>query len=250
MSRNRKVILNVPVDTYSSEELMNKIKSELDSSSVKTIFSVNPEKIIKAQENHNLFLALKESDYLIPDGVGTTIGIRIIYGDKIQRTTGILLMQSLLSLSEKRRLKIFIFGSRDPINKMALENILEKYPQLNIVGAQHGYVDEDEYEDLIKQINSLETDILFVGLGSPKQEEWIHKYKKNLKVKICLGIGGSLDVMAGRIRRAPKSVQRFGLEWLYRLIKEPTRLKRQMYLARYVISLLKYRICQQFRIGN
>ena len=242
MNNNRKVILNVPVDTYNTEEFTSKINGEIDNSGVMTIFAINPEKILNAQKNPSLFSALKEADFLIPDGIGTTIGIRIIYGKKVSRTTGITLMHSLLHLAEKRKLKVFIFASRPLNNKMALENIKKQYPHLHVVGTQHGYLHEGIYMNLIEKINSLGTDILFVGLGSPKQEEWINKYKKILKVKICMGVGGSLDVIAGRIPGAPSGIRQLGIEWLYRLIREPKRFKRQMVLPKFAFEIVKEKI--------
>jgi N-acetylglucosaminyldiphosphoundecaprenol N-acetyl-beta-D-mannosaminyltransferase len=121
---------------------------------------------------------------------------------------------------------------------------MEAYPSLNIAGVQHGYISEEEYRLLVDRINSSKADILFVGLGSPRQEKWIHHHQKNLKVKVCMGVGGSLDVIAGRASRAPLAFQTLGLEWLYRLIKEPARFKRQLALPKFAWEVLKERIAK------
>jgi len=239
MNNNRKTILDIPVDTYLTDEFVSKIKKRLYSSGINTIFAVNAEKIMGARKDPELLLTLKEADFLIPDGIGTVIGLRFIHQKRVPRTAGIMLMDRLLDLAAKEEFKVFIFGSRPEVNRLATENILEAYSSLKIVGAQHGHISNEEYGLLVDRINSSKADILFVGLGSPKQEKWIHNYQKSLKVKICMGIGGSLDIIAGRASRAPLTFQTLGLEWLYRLIKEPARFKRQLVLPKFAWEVLK-----------
>lgn len=242
MSSNRKTILSVPVDTHQYEELFLKIEKDFHSGNVKIIFAVNPEKIMRAKRDPELFSALKEADFLIPDGIGTAIGLRLIYGERVSRTTGIGVMRHLLDLADRKKYKVFIFGSKLNVNEVASSNIQSSYPSLDIAGTQHGYLSKEEDEVLVRRINSLGVDILFVGLGSPKQEKWIHRYKKFLKVKIIIGIGGSLEVLAGIIPAAPLWLQNIGLEWLYRLIREPSRFKRQMVLPWFAFEVLKEKI--------
>jgi len=242
MSNNRKKILGIPVDTYLMDEFVSEIERRLCSSGLNTIFAVNAEKIMGARKDPELLMAIKEANFLIPDGIGTVVGLRLIHQKRVNRTTGIMLMERLVDLAAKEEFKVFIFGARPEVNRLATENILIRYPSIKIVGAQHGYISNKEYRPLLNRINSLKTDILFVGLGSPKQEKWIHNNKKSLKVKICMGIGGCLDVIAGRASRAPLMFQTLGLEWLYRLIKEPARFKRQIVLPKFVLEVLKEKI--------
>lgn len=242
MNNNRKTILTVPVDIHQPDEFFLKIEKAFKSSGVRTIFAINPEKIMRAQRDPGLFAALKDADFLIPDGIGTAIGLRLINGERISRTSGIGLMRRILDLADRKKYKIFIFGSRHYVNKIASLNIQNRYPSLNLVGTQHGYLSKEEYEMLVEKINTSGTDILFVGLGSPKQEKWIHRYKKFLKVKTCMGIGGSLDVIARIVPAAPVWLQNIGLEWLYRLMKEPSRFKRQIVLPRFAFEILKEKI--------
>src|SRR4030042_3226164 len=239
MKTNRRKLLGVPLDNYLPKEFLSEIETNVAGSGVKTIFAVNPEKIMRARRDLELLSALEEADVLIPDGIGTVIGLRLIYGDHILRTTGIALMRRLLEVSNLKGYRIFIFGSEPDANREACKNITASYPSLNLVGRQHGYLSEGEHEDLVREINTSAADILFVGLGSPKQEKWIHQYKKLLKVKICMGVGGYLDVLAGKVPGAPPFVQKLGLEWLYRLINEPPRLKRQLVLPRFALALIK-----------
>ena len=242
MSNNREMILGIPVDTYLMDEFVSEIERRLSFSDINTIFAVNAEKIMGARKDPELLMAIQEANFLIPDGIGPVVGLRLIHQKRVHRTTGIMLMERLLDLAVKEEFKVFLFGARPEVNRLATENILIRYPSIKIVGAQHGYISNKEYRPLINRINTLKTDILFVGLGSPKQEKWIHNYKKSLKVKICMGIGGSLDIIAGRASRAPLMFQTLGLEWLYRLIKEPARFKRQLVLPKFVLKVLKEKI--------
>jgi len=243
MKNKRRIILDVPVDTYKPDEFVSKIEGALSSTGVETIIAVNPEKVMCARKDTRLLSALRETDFLIPDGIGIVAALKLLYGVTISRIPGIMLMEHLLSLADGKKYRIFIFGSSHEVNNKASSDILKSYPSLELVGTQHGYVSNEEYGEVVEKINSSGADILFVGLGSPKQEEWIHRYRDVLKVKICMGIGGSLDVIAGRVPRASRFFQRLGLEWLYRLMREPSRFKRQSVLPGFALEVLKEKIC-------
>src|SRR4030042_4687926 len=138
MRKNRKTLLGVPLDNYLPKEFLSEIETGLTSSGVKAIFAVNPEKIMRARRDLELLSALEEADILIPDGIGTVIGLRLIYGDHISRTTGIGLMRRLLELSNLKAYRIFLFGSEPDANREAGKNITASYPPLNLAGRPHG----------------------------------------------------------------------------------------------------------------
>ena len=148
------------------------------------------------------------------------------------------MMRSILALAEEGGRRVFLFGAQPDINREAAQKVKELYPGINLVGTENGYIGEEGYTDLIKMINTLQTEVLFVALGSPKQERWIFRHRKDLAVKVCMGVGGSFDVLAGKVALAPRWIQRAGLEWLYRLLKEPRRLKRQLVLPRFVCAVI------------
>jgi N-acetylglucosaminyldiphosphoundecaprenol N-acetyl-beta-D-mannosaminyltransferase len=240
MKSNRLKILAVPVDAYHSrEELLQDIEEGMKGASTKTIFSINPEKIMRTRNDPALTVALENSDFLIPDGIGVVLAIKVLHKKRVSRITGVDLMGLLLDKAEKRRYRVYIFGAKPAVLSRAIAEIKERYPSLGIVGSSHGYLQEDRYASLVNEINSVKPDILFVGLGSPKQENWIHSYIGLLNVKLCMGIGGSLDVIAGHIPRAPYFFRKLGLEWFFRLIKEPTRIRRQLALPKFFFELLK-----------
>ena len=122
---------------------------------------------------------------------------------------------------------------------LAKKNMQKDYPGLNIVGVRNGYFTDDEEEEIINEINASGADILFVCLGAPRQEKWIHKNKDKLKVRVAMGVGGSIDVFAGTVQRAPDFFCKTGLEWFYRLMKEPWRAKRMMDLPRFAMTVVK-----------
>ena len=246
MRAERKTILGVPVDALQPEEFLEAIEAGLEDSHTKTILAVNAEKIMFARKDKELFEILNDSDVLIPDGFGPVVGLNFIHGVKLTRTTGIGLMEKLLDLSAEKKFRVFIYGAKPDINKMAVGKIKAEYPALNIVGAQHGYLSEEEMDGLIRHINVSNTDILFVGLGSPLQEKWIHRHKDSLKVKYCMGVGGSLDVFAGNVSLAPAWISNLYLEWAYRLVKQPSRIQRQKVIPLFILKMLKEALASRF----
>ena len=238
MENNRKRILGVPVDTFQPDEFIAQIKKGLKNPDTRTIFAVNAEKIMFARKDPEIFNILQESDFLLPDGFGPVVGLKLTHGKKVERSTGVGLMFKFLEIAEREKAKVFIYGARPEVLKSAEKNIIKRYPLIDLVGTNHGYVSPEDYKELIERINNLKTDILFVGLGSPKQEIWIHKYKKLLKVKYCIGVGGSIDVLAGQAQLAPTWISKMYLEWIYRLMKDPSRLKRQKTIPIFIVKML------------
>ncbi len=242
MEGKRKTLLGVPVDLLSPADFLAGLEAQFGGTGLKTVLAVNPEKIMRARKDPGLLSALRDSDFLIPDGIGTVIGIRLLHGERIARTTGIFLMTRLLAVAAEKKKKVFFFGGRPEVLAEAVSGIRNDFPGLNIVGSQHGYLVEEDYDRLVRGINDSGAELLLVGLGSPKQEKWIHRFRGSLVTKICMGVGGSFDVFAGRVPRAPARLQRLGLEWLFRLVKEPSRLKRQMVLPRYAGAILRQKL--------
>ena len=238
MDNCRKKILGVPIDAYQPQEFIAKIKQGLQDHKVKTIFAVNAEKIMFARKDPKMFNILQDSDFLLPDGFGPVVGLKLTYGIKIERTTGVGLMFKFLEIAEKEKAKVFIYGAKPEVLEIAKKNIRKKHPYLDLVGSEHGYIPEKEYLKFIKRINVSGADVLFVALGSPKQEIWIHKYKKLLMVKYCIGVGGSIDILAGKAQLAPTWISKMYLEWIYRLIKNPSRLKRQKTIPIFIVKML------------
>ncbi len=242
---DRLKILNIWVDEISRRECLEKVVGfvEGDSPGLHTIFASNPEKNFSVPRYPETYNAYKKADILLPDGIGIVLAARILYGSKIKRLAGADAFGWLCSLAAKRGYRVFVFGSKEAVNEKAVTVIEKRYPGLMVAGRSHGYVSDSDMLSLIKKINQSQAQILFIGLGSPKQERWIASYGHLLEtVRVCQGIGGTLDTVAGNVKRAPAAWQRVHMEWLYRLLKEPRRIKRQKVLPFFALAVLKKKL--------
>ncbi|WP_243292798.1 WecB/TagA/CpsF family glycosyltransferase [Bacillus sp. FJAT-47783] len=230
-------ILGVSVSPFNYEELCELILQDIEAKRKAFIVAINPEKIMKAQEDKELQELLNKATYQIPDGIGVILASKLKGGKIRSRVTGIDMMLNLCELAAKHNKKIFLYGGKPGVAEAAKEKLLDQFPRLNISGVLNGY--EKDINLIRKTINDAKPDILFVALGSPRQEYWIVDNMDLLHPTVFQGVGGSYDVISGNINRAPQSFQRFGLEWLYRLMKEPWRWKRQLLLPKFLIRSLK-----------
>lgn len=240
-------LLGIPVDCITMKSALGYIDERIRNARCGSyIMAVNPEKIMAAQKAPFLKNMFEHAGLLIPDGIGVVLGVRKVYGVWSQRVAGADLMQQICRVAAEKGYKIYIYGSKEGVNKKAVEILKSRYAGIQIVGRSHGYLGEDEMGNLVKAINDSGADILFVALGSPRQEQWIDTHLENLNVKICQGIGGTLDTITGEMKRAPALFQKFGLEWFYRLVAEPRRARRQAALPVFMLKiLLNGRPCQK-----
>ncbi len=237
-------ILGVSVDALTFADALE-IAAELasDRSRVSRVVAVNPEKVMIARNDPLIARFIADSDLALPDGIGCVMAAKILYDKKFERVPGCDLMQSLCELSGQRGLNIFIYGAKEEVNKAAVEKLRETYPDISIVGRQHGYLPESEFDALVERIAASGAHILFLALGSPKQERWINAYADRLNVGLCMGVGGSLDAIVGTVKRAPLAWRNARLEWLYRLLKQPSRIGRQ---SRVFVFAFKVMIAKLF----
>jgi N-acetylglucosaminyldiphosphoundecaprenol N-acetyl-beta-D-mannosaminyltransferase len=233
----KETFLGVDVSTDTYEQLTSKLMEDINHNRKSFIVAINPEKIMKAQEDEQLRELLNQATYQIPDGIGVILASMIKGGKIRSRVTGIDMMLRLCEEAAKHGKKIFLYGAKPGVADEAKKKLEEKFPGIQIVGTMHGY---EKDENVVKEaINKSNADILFVALGSPAQEYWIVKHMHSLVPKVYQGVGGSFDVVSGRLKRAPLIFQKLGLEWLYRLIKEPWRWKRQLVLPKFLIKAIK-----------
>jgi N-acetylglucosaminyldiphosphoundecaprenol N-acetyl-beta-D-mannosaminyltransferase len=200
------------------------------------IATPNPEMIVAAQDDTELREILNNASLRVPDGISMVVVSRILGTPLKERVSGIDLMLKLIAASASQGYKIFLLGSAPGVAEEAARSLLARYPGLQIVGTQHGYFAGDDTETLKKIMHS-EPDLLFCGLGAGRQEKWLNHHLSELKT-VGLGIGGSLDVISGRKKRAPRWVQALYIEWLYRLFTEPQRWQRQLALPKFLYLTL------------
>lgn len=242
MERNTVDVMGIPVDNVIMSEAVDAVLSFLDQEGVHTVFTPNAEMMMAAGEDRELEHILKNADLVIPDGAGVVLASRILGKGLREKVAGFDLVKSLLTVSERRKIKFFLFGGMPGTAEAAAEKILSACPGAEIAGTRNGYFSRDEESEIVALINSSKADILLVALGAPKQEKWIYAHRGELKVKVCMGVGGTLDAISGKVKPAPEFFRRNGLEWLYRLCREPRRFKRMLALPRYILKAVGRRI--------
>lgn len=230
-------ILGFNVITYGLEELLEKIFEDYLNNEQLFVVNVNPEIVVKNYRNIEFKEILNKQKYQIPDGSGIVWASKRKKGNVKERITGIDLMQKICEKSQNYQAKIFLYGANQGIAEKVKSELEKIYPKINIVGYCNGYIDE---KNAIEEIKKSKADIVFIGTGSPKQENFIIKYKCELKqTKILMPVGGSFDVISKSKKRAPNWIIRCNLEWLYRLFQEPKRIFRQASLIKYIYLIIK-----------
>lgn len=200
----------------------------------------NAEIVLEARKNHALRAVLRSAELVLADGIGVLQAARIQGKPLHHRVPGIDFCSALLARMAELGQRVFLLGGVGGVAEEAGERLAARYPGLVIAGTHNGYFDAEESYALIEQINAAAPDLLVVCLGSPKQELWMKRCQERLLVGMMIGLGGALDVYAGRVLRAPERMRRMGLEWLYRLIKEPRRLRRVIRLpAIYALAFFR-----------
>ena len=240
-------VLNLWVDDCDMDKALSQVIEFIEKGdSVTTIFAANPEKNYSVPKDPFLYRMFKEADLIIPDGIGMVLAVNLLHGASVKRVPGCELMQNICKMSANKGYKIFIYGAKREVNEAAVNELKARHPSIQIVGSQDGYLNDEGMVDLIDRINASKAQILFLALGSPKQEMWISKYREQLRnVRVCQGIGGTLDVLAGTVKRAPEFFCKMGMEWLYRLISEPKRLRRQIKLPFFAFQVVKAKLIQK-----
>ena len=233
----KEIILGVKVDTDNYDELIKKLFKRIDNKEKSLVVAINPEKLMKAKEDQSLKDLLNRAEFQIPDGIGVILASKLNKGNIKSRVTGIDMMDRIVREAAKTGKSIFLYGAKPGVADQAAQALRSKYPSLKIAGIQDGY--EQDNEKVIQKINEVKPEILFVAMGSPRQENWIEANRDRLYPSLYQGVGGSFDVLAGNVKRAPKLFLNTGTEWLYRLMIEPTRIKRQLALPIFLLETLK-----------
>jgi len=226
-------VLGVLVDRGDMNEAIEKSKGFIKSGGA--VFTPNPEIIMRAYRDEEYMKTLNRADMIIPDGIGVVIGSKILKKPVKERVAGFDLTCNMLRYAAKEDIPVYIYGGRDGVAKAAAEKIEKDYGA-KICGYQHGYHKNTDF--IIDDINEKKPGILIVCLGAPKQEMWINENRSKLPPCLMLGVGGSVDVLSGQTKRAPKFFIKLNLEWFYRLLCQPTRFIRMLELPKFLITVL------------
>lgn len=201
--------------------------------------AINPEKVQRALHDPALMAVLARADMGICDGIGIALAARWLHRRTLRRCTGVDLFLALMARGARMRWRIFLLGASADSNEGACMHLRSRYPGLTIAGRQDGFFRDSAA--VVETINAARPDLLFVAMGSPRQEFWIDEHRDRIRAPFCMGVGGTFDVLSGRARRAPAIFRKTGTEFLFRLLADPRRLRRQTALPRFLVSVLKAR---------
>jgi N-acetylglucosaminyldiphosphoundecaprenol N-acetyl-beta-D-mannosaminyltransferase len=239
MKPAKEKFLGIPAAVVTNREAAEIILGMLQEDYTHFVASVNPEICVAAQGNQALKKILLSADLGTPDGVGIVLSSRLRGGKIRERVTGIDLMLDLMPMLVAGGYSIYLYGAAEGVAEEAAENLRQRFPGLKIAGTHHGYVKPEEEREVARKIAASGADLLFVGTGSPRQEMFAAKYRAETGAKVLMVVGGSFDVISGRLQRAPLLFQKMGLEWLYRFCQQPRRLKRLLVLPYFLLLSLK-----------
>lgn len=236
--RNRIAVLNVMIDVVTMKEAVTTVKQFVLQKKPHLIVTPNAEMIMMANKDKQLAHIINKADLVIPDGAGVVWAARYQGNLMPERVAGYDLVQCLLREAVNEKYRIYLFGGAPGVADKARKIAEDRFPGVKIVGTRNGFFNKQEEAEILNEIKTCQPDILLVALGVPRQEKWLDEYKDELRVPAAIGVGGTFDVMAGLVQRAPLWMQRSNLEWLFRLLSEPKRAIRMLALPRFVIKVM------------
>lgn len=235
MDRDLVKILSYGVDSFTFDEAV-----EYAYNTRGQVVTINPEMISAASKSPEFSKVISEAELVVPDGIGVEIGLKIL-GHSVKRIPGIELGKALIKKFANERKSIALIGAKPEVIELTVKNLKAEFENINIVYSHDGYFDNNE--EIFSELIKAKPDLVLVALGSPKQEIFSYSLKESLPDALMIGLGGSFDVWAGVVDRAPAIYQRLGLEWLYRTLKEPKRFKRIFpVLPVFILRVLKERL--------
>ncbi|OXM85600.1 WecB/TagA/CpsF family glycosyltransferase [Paenibacillus rigui] len=240
---NYSSIMGIPVPKITMDATVDRISRIIEEKrpALFHVVTLNPEITMASQQDPQLRSIIDEADLLTADGIGIVMVSRLKGNPLPERVTGCDLLLKLLETGHREHWSFYLLGADEFTNNKADEVIRSKYPNARIVGRHHGFFKPSEEPAIVEHIQALNPDVVVVALGAPKAERLIYKYKHQLNARVAVGVGGSLDVIAGKVKRAPAAIRKLNLEWLFRLMKQPSRWRRQLILPRFAIRALLFK---------
>lgn len=223
-NNSRLKLFGIEIDSLSEHQVLGAVESAIRDRRNLSLGMVNAAKIVNMQGSDELRSDVMSSDIVVADGMSIVIASKLLRQPLPGRVAGIDLMHSIMRMSSSQGFRIFLLGATEEVSSRVSEVFSSDYPGAIICGRRHGYFTEAEERDIADSIKSSEADVLFVAMTSPRKERFMAKWRDHIDVPVVHGVGGSFDVVAGKVKRAPVAWQRMGMEWLYRLLQEPFRL--------------------------
>ena len=234
-------ILGVKVDSVTMAQAVAQVEGYMDEKKNVLIATANAEMIMRATHDMELKDILNDAALVVPDGAGTVWAAHHLGYEMPERVAGFDLAQELMRIAPSKKQKVFFFGSAPGVAEKAKAKAEKLYPGIEIVGTRDGYFKPEDEPAIIEEIKKAQPDLLLAALGVPKQEKWLHAHLQELNVPVAIGVGGTLDVMAGVMKRAPYWMQKAKLEWLFRGLLQPKRAGRLMALPKFVLKVHDYK---------
>lgn len=245
MNMEKVDILGIPFVNTTQSQFVQKLDEHLANQDKVFVVTANPEIVMMANENQQYKTIIDQATYITADGIGVVKAAQLLNRPIPERVTGYDTMINLLQLAEQKHYGIYLLGGQQETLEKAVTNIKASHPQIKIVGQHNGFFDWNN-NTILDEIKETQPDLIFVALGVPRQENWIAENLPSLQKGVCIGVGGSFDVIAGTVERAPVAWQKANLEWLYRLIKQPSRWKRMLALPRFGLKILKMKVTGKY----
>jgi N-acetylglucosaminyldiphosphoundecaprenol N-acetyl-beta-D-mannosaminyltransferase len=226
-------ILGIPVDRVSASSAVQIVAQFLAAGGSHHIVTVNPEFVMAAREQQDFRRVLQRADLAIADGIGIVWAAHLLGHRLPERIGGVDLVELLAAWAAREQRRIFLLGAGPGVAEAAAARLISRYPGLAIAGTYAGSPAPEQEAAIIALVRRAQPDILLVAFGAPRQDLWIARTRPLLQAPVAMGVGGAFDFIAGRVPRAPRALQRVGLEWLYRLILQPWRWRRMLALPRF-----------------
>jgi len=227
-------ILGVRIDRLDMESVIETIRGFIAGDGPRLVVTADAAGLVIAHDDPEFRELVNNADLVTPDSAGILIAARWQQTPLPARVSGVDIADRLCGLSATDGFSVFFFGSAPGVAELAAERLRERYPGLVVAGTRHGYFEAAREEEIVAEIRSSGASVLLVALGMPRQEKWIASHLHELGVKVAIGVGGSLDVFSGQVKRAPAWIQRVGCEWLYRLVQNPKKITKVLALPRFV----------------
>ena len=235
-------IMGIGVDNLTRQQAVVKVMDMIKAGGVYHIIPLNPYKIIRFKANADLRLIAGAADMRLPAGAGIQWAAKMLKTPIRERIDTLSLIMDIVRIAEIKELSIFLVGGKPEITERAFFNIRKSFPKIRIVGRHGGFFSEDREKSVVEAMRKSEANIVFVGLGFPREDKWIHKIKNEFRNAVFISIGGSIDIISGEVKKAPAFFMERGLDWFYRIITKPWRFGRLIRVKLFFISVVAKRL--------
>lgn len=240
-TRDVALVLGCAIDRLTLAQTVSRCQEIVEQGAFAQQVSINAAKLVTLKQDAELRDVVNRCALVNADGQSVVWASRLLGDPLPERVAGVDLMHALMAMAEREGYGIYILGARQEVLETAVQKLRETYPKLRIAGYRHGYFSEEESPQVVEAVRGSGAQLLFVAMSSPRKEHWLGEHGPTLGVPFAMGVGGSIDIVAGITRRAPRGWQRLGIEWLYRLLQEPRRMFRRYLVTNVRFSILLVR---------